>query len=98
MQYHGGTNFGRTSAHFVTTRYYDDAPLDEFGRSKVEPFPVWIIVTYSQVFGYFIGMEKEPKYGHLKHVHRALRLCKKALFWGHPRIQKLGPDTEVTEP
>ncbi|KAL1190208.1 Beta-galactosidase 14 [Cardamine amara subsp. amara] len=69
--YHGGTNFGRTSAHFVTTRYYDDAPLDEF------------------------GMEKAPKYGHLKHVHRALRLCKKALFWGNPRYQKLGPDTEV---
>ncbi|CAH8273741.1 unnamed protein product [Arabidopsis lyrata] len=59
--YHGGTNFGRTSAHFVTTRYYDDAPLDEY------------------------GMEKAPKYGHLKRVHRALRLCKKALFWGHPR-------------
>ncbi|VVB09607.1 unnamed protein product [Arabis nemorensis] len=69
--YHGGTNFGRTSAHFVTTRYYDDAPLDEY------------------------GMEKEPKYGHLKHVHRALELCKKALLWGHPRAQKLGPDTEV---
>ncbi|KAG7618891.1 D-galactoside/L-rhamnose binding SUEL lectin domain [Arabidopsis thaliana x Arabidopsis arenosa] len=69
--YHGGTNFGRTSAHFVTTRYYDDAPLDEF------------------------GLEKAPKYGHLKHVHRALRLCKKALFWGQLRAQTLGPDTEV---
>ncbi|XP_010446366.1 PREDICTED: beta-galactosidase 14-like [Camelina sativa] len=69
--YHGGTNFGRTSAHFVTTRYYDDAPLDEY------------------------GFEKEPKYGHLRHVHRALRLCKKALFWGQLRVQKLGPDTEV---
>ncbi|KAF2532781.1 hypothetical protein F2Q70_00033641 [Brassica cretica] len=69
--YHGGTNFGRTSAHFVTTRYYDHAPLDEY------------------------GMEKDPKYGHLKHVHRALELCKKALLWGHPRFKKLGPDTEV---
>ncbi|KAG7544451.1 Glycoside hydrolase 35 catalytic domain [Arabidopsis suecica] len=69
--YHGGTNFGRTSAHFVTTRDYDDAPLDEY------------------------GMEKAPKYGHLKHVHSALRLCKRALFWGHLRAQKLGPDTEV---
>ncbi|KVH96032.1 Galactose-binding domain-like protein [Cynara cardunculus var. scolymus] len=29
--YHGGTNFGRTSSSFVTTRYYDEAPLDEFG-------------------------------------------------------------------
>lgn len=32
VQYHGGTNFGRTSAHFVTTRYYDHAPLDEYGN------------------------------------------------------------------
>lgn len=31
LQYHGGTNFGRTAASFVTPRYYDDAPLDEFG-------------------------------------------------------------------
>ncbi|KAL9253351.1 Beta-galactosidase 13-like protein [Drosera capensis] len=29
--YYGGTNYGRTAATFVTTRYYDDAPLDEFG-------------------------------------------------------------------
>lgn len=32
MQYHGGTNFGRTSSSFVMTRYYDEAPLDEFGE------------------------------------------------------------------
>ncbi|XP_065867178.1 beta-galactosidase 13-like [Euphorbia lathyris] len=32
--YHGGTNFGRTTASFVTTRYYDDAPLDEFGLKR----------------------------------------------------------------
>lgn len=30
-QYYGGTNYGRTSSSFVTTRYYDEAPLDEFG-------------------------------------------------------------------
>lgn len=32
LQYHGGTNFGRTSAVFTTTRYYDEAPLDEYGK------------------------------------------------------------------
>ncbi|KAG6472356.1 hypothetical protein ZIOFF_069816 [Zingiber officinale] len=31
--YHGRTNFGRTSS-FVMTRYYDEAPLDEFGLHK----------------------------------------------------------------
>ncbi|XP_010548094.1 PREDICTED: beta-galactosidase 11 [Tarenaya hassleriana] len=69
--YHGGTNFGRTSAHYVTTRYYDDAPLDEY------------------------GLEREPKYGHLKQLHNALNLCKKALLWGQPRSMKPDQDTEI---
>nr|CAD1818145.1 unnamed protein product [Ananas comosus var. bracteatus] len=29
--YHGGTNFGRSASSFVTTGYYDHAPLDEYG-------------------------------------------------------------------
>ncbi|XP_047327382.1 beta-galactosidase 13-like [Impatiens glandulifera] len=58
--YHGGTNFGRTTSTFVTTRYYDEAPLDEF------------------------GLPREPKYGHLRDLHRALKLSKKALLWGTP--------------
>ncbi|XP_010437540.1 PREDICTED: beta-galactosidase 11-like [Camelina sativa] len=69
--YHGGTNFGRTSAHYVTTRYYDDAPLDEY------------------------GLEKEPKFGHLKQLHNALNLCKKPLLWGQPKTEKPGKDTEI---
>ncbi|CAM8990793.1 unnamed protein product [Rhodiola kirilowii] len=32
--YHGGTNFGRTGAAYMTTRYYDEAPLDEFGLPR----------------------------------------------------------------
>lgn len=31
LQYHGGTNFGRSGSSFAMTRYYDEAPLDEFG-------------------------------------------------------------------
>lgn len=32
FQYHGGTNFGRTSGGpFIATSYDYDAPLDEFG-------------------------------------------------------------------
>jgi len=31
MQYHGGTNFDRIASAFVTTSYYDEAPLDEYG-------------------------------------------------------------------
>ncbi|KAA3462829.1 beta-galactosidase 13-like [Gossypium australe] len=69
--YHGGTNFGRTSSSFTTTRYYDEAPLDEF------------------------GLIRQPKWGHLKDAHRAVNLCKRALFSGSPFVQKLGPDQEA---
>lgn len=32
FQYHGGTNFGRTGSAFVITSYYDEAPIDEYGK------------------------------------------------------------------
>ncbi|ONM04238.1 Beta-galactosidase [Zea mays] len=69
--YHGGTNFGRTSAAFVMPKYYDEAPLDEF------------------------GLYKEPKWGHLRDLHQALKLCKKALLWGTPSTEKLGKQLEA---
>ncbi|KAL3843366.1 hypothetical protein ACJIZ3_000769 [Penstemon smallii] len=69
--YHGGTNFGRTSSSFVSTRYYDEAPLDEY------------------------GLKREPKFGHLRDLHRALRLCKKPLLWGVPDVQKINEDLEI---
>ena len=71
LQYHGGTNFGRTSSAFSTTRYYDEAPLDEY------------------------GLKREPKWGHLRDLHRALNLCKKALLTGTPSVQKLNEFHEV---
>ena len=34
IQYHGGTNFGRTAGGpFIATSYDYDAPLDEYGNS-----------------------------------------------------------------
>ena len=34
MQYHGGTNFGRTAGGpFITTSYDYDAPIDEYGEA-----------------------------------------------------------------
>ncbi|CAA2991953.1 beta-galactosidase 13-like [Olea europaea subsp. europaea] len=69
--YYGGTNYGRTSSSFVTTRYYDEAPLDEF------------------------GLLREPKWGHLRDLHRALRLSKKPLLWGTPSVQKINKDLEI---
>ncbi|CAM8987227.1 unnamed protein product [Rhodiola kirilowii] len=69
--YHGGTNFGRTGAAYMTTRYYDEAPLDEF------------------------GLPRGPKYGHLKDLHAALKLARKPLLWGTPRVQKVSPFLEI---
>ncbi|KAK7310538.1 hypothetical protein RJT34_08104 [Clitoria ternatea] len=69
--YHGGTNFGRTSAAFTTTRYYDDSPLDEY------------------------GLPREPKWSHLKDLHKALLLCRKALLNGNSKVQQLNPTHEI---
>lgn len=69
--YHGGTNFGRTGASFVMTRYYDEAPLDEY------------------------GLPKEPKRGHLRDLHAALKLCRKGLLWGSYSLQKFGNGLEA---
>ncbi|XP_051147165.1 beta-galactosidase 14-like [Andrographis paniculata] len=70
--YHGGTNFGRTASSFVTTRYYDEAPLDEY------------------------GLPRDPKYGHLRDLHRAMRLSKRALLRGNQNVQKISKDLEIT--
>ncbi|KAK7404379.1 hypothetical protein VNO78_05239 [Psophocarpus tetragonolobus] len=69
--YHGGTNFGRTSSAFTTTRYYDEAPIDEF------------------------GLQREPKWSHLRDVHKALNLCRKALFTGGSTVTKLSQHHET---
>ncbi|XP_078448276.1 beta-galactosidase 11-like [Wolffia australiana] len=69
--YYGGTNFGRTGSSFAMTRYYDEAPIDEF------------------------GLKKEPKWGHLRDLHKALKLSQKALLWGTNTAQNLGEDLEA---
>ncbi|KAK7312254.1 hypothetical protein VNO77_36003 [Canavalia gladiata] len=69
--YHGGTNFGRTSSAFTTTKYYDEAPLDEF------------------------GLQKDPKWSHLRDVHKAVSLCRKALFGGDYSSQRLSQHHEI---
>ena len=43
-----------------------------------------------------LGLLREPKYGHLKDLHKALRLSQKALLWGVPSIEKISEDLEVS--
>ncbi|XP_042971023.1 beta-galactosidase 6-like [Carya illinoinensis] len=56
--YHGGTNLGRTGAAYVTTSYYDQSPLDEY------------------------GLIRQPKWGHLKELHAAMKQCSATLLQG----------------
>uniref|UniRef100_A0A452Z6C7 Beta-galactosidase n=1 Tax=Aegilops tauschii subsp. strangulata TaxID=200361 RepID=A0A452Z6C7_AEGTS len=58
--YHGGTNFGRFASSYVTTSYYDGAPLDEYGKElhaavnlSSEPL---LFGTYSN---FSLGQEQE---------------------------------------
>ncbi|KAI3903837.1 hypothetical protein MKW92_045816 [Papaver armeniacum] len=70
-QYHGGTNFGRTSGGpFITTSYDYDAPIDEY------------------------GLIRQPKWGHLKDLHKAIKLCEAALIATDPKEIKLGDNLE----
>lgn len=71
LQYHGGTNFGRTGSAFATTRYYDEGPLDEY------------------------GLQREPKWGHLRDVHKAVNLCKKVILATDPKVTMEGHFLEV---
>lgn len=43
-------------------------------------------------------MLREPKWGHLRDLHSALRLCKKALLSGKPSVENFGPNLEVFLP
>ncbi|XP_014501410.1 beta-galactosidase 16 [Vigna radiata var. radiata] len=64
--YHGGTNFDRIASAFVTTSYYDEAPLDEY------------------------GLVRQPKWGHLKELHAAIKSCSKSLLYGTQTSFSLG--------
>ncbi|KAI3758607.1 hypothetical protein L6452_06174 [Arctium lappa] len=69
--YHGGTNFGRTSASYIVTAYYDLAPLDEY------------------------GIIRQPKYGHLRDMHAAIKLCSQALLYGQLTIEPLDQNQDA---
>ncbi len=45
------------------------------------------------VFG--SGILRQPKWGHLKDVHKAVKLCEEALVATDPKVTSLGPNLEV---
>lgn len=78
------------------TRYYDEAPLDEYGRQTPRKLRSgFLVIALTSVLHADPGMEKEPKWGHLKDLHHALKLCRKGLLWGTPSVQAFEPGFEV---
>lgn len=98
LQYHGGTNFGRFASAYVTTNYYDDAPLDEYGW--------WIYFInnymkswlYSSTFlstNFATGLINQPKWGHLKELHLAIKASSYPLLSGNYTSFSLGQQQMV---
>lgn len=41
------------------------------------------------------GLARWPKWGHLKELHRSIKLCEQALLNGEQTVLSLGPSQEV---
>lgn len=44
---------------------------------------------------FHVGLLRQPKWGHLKDLHRAIKLCEPALISGDPTVMSLGNSQEV---
>lgn len=43
-----------------------------------------------------IGLKREPKWGHLRDLHKAIKLCEPALVSAYPTVWSLGKNSEVS--
>ncbi|CAH9066851.1 unnamed protein product [Cuscuta epithymum] len=64
-----------------------------FGRTSGGPF-ISTSYDYDAPIDEF-GLLRQPKWGHLKDLHRAIKLCEPALVYGDPAITSLGPYQEA---
>ncbi|VFQ65460.1 unnamed protein product [Cuscuta campestris] len=64
-----------------------------FGRTSGGPF-ISTSYDYDAPIDEF-GLLRQPKWGHLKDLHRAIKLCEPALVSGDPTITSLGPSQEA---
>jgi len=44
---------------------------------------------------YDAGIVRQPKWGHLKDLHKAIKLCEEAMIATDPTISSLGSNIEV---
>ncbi|TKY67244.1 Beta-galactosidase 8 [Spatholobus suberectus] len=65
-----------------------------FGRTSGGPF-VSTSYDYDAPIDEY-GIIRQPKWGHLKDVHKAIKLCEEALIATDPIITSLGPNIEAT--
>ncbi|XP_014516386.1 beta-galactosidase 1 [Vigna radiata var. radiata] len=59
-----------------------------FGRTAGGPF-IATSYDYDAPLDEY-GLARQPKWGHLKDLHRAIKLCEPALISGDPTVQRLG--------
>ncbi|VFR02469.1 unnamed protein product [Cuscuta campestris] len=84
-------NFIQKGGSFVN--YYMYHGGTNFGRTAGGPF-----ITTSYDFDAPLdeyGLIRQPKYGHLKELHRALKLCEGALVSSDPTVTSLGPSQQA---
>uniref|UniRef100_A0A0E0CY77 Beta-galactosidase n=1 Tax=Oryza meridionalis TaxID=40149 RepID=A0A0E0CY77_9ORYZ len=65
-----------------------------FGRSTGGPFIATSYDYDAPIDEY--GMVRQPKWGHLRDVHKAIKLCEPALIAAEPSYSSLGQNTEAT--
>lgn len=101
-QYHGGTNFGRTAAAFMITGYYDQAPLDEYGKlsrnlrhhsSRLLQVKVQPLIIYAHAL--VLGLIRQPKWSHLKELHASVKSISQPLLYGTSSTFPLGKYGQV---
>ncbi|KAJ0026059.1 hypothetical protein Pint_09031 [Pistacia integerrima] len=80
--YHGGTNFGRTAGGPFITTSYD----------YDAPLDEYGEGKKNS------GLIRQPKYGHLKELHKAIKLCEHALVSSDPTVTSLGTYHQVSQP
>lgn len=59
--------------------------------------PDWVLEdnVYTSWFVIDAGLIRQPKWGHLKDVHKAIKLCEEALVAADPTFSSPGPNLEV---
>ncbi|KAJ9178139.1 hypothetical protein P3X46_010048 [Hevea brasiliensis] len=65
-----------------------------FGRTSGGPF-ISTSYDYDAPLDEY-GLLRQPKWGHLKDVHKAIKLCEEALIATEPTTTSLGPNLEAT--